>query len=392
MGGIDDSGVAGCAPVGICTMKIVFMVSSMNSGGAERVAATLSNAWVAQGHQVLLMSTFPVRGQSFYDLDEGVRLVWLADALGGRGRSLLAPLWKLREMRRFVRHEKPDVVVSFLTNVNVMTLIATRKLDIPVVVCERTNPVFSQSVGRFLAWLRRRLYPLASAVSVQTRDAAASFAPMVKGVSAIDVLPNPLPPGLEGMATAALQPDGQGRFRLVAMGRLRPNKQFDRLIAMFARVCADYPDWDLFIYGEGPMRQVLESQVRELGLAGRVQLPGRTPLAWNALQKGALFAMTSRVEGFPNALMEAMALGLPCVVYDCPSGPREMTQGGRSALLVELDDEEHFVASLRTLMDDPVYRSRLGKEAAQAMRDSYGLPVVLAHWQAVFSRVVEHHE
>ena len=373
-------------------MKIAFMVSSMNAGGAERVAATLSNAWVKQGYQVTLVPTYPVKGQSFYTLDPAVRLVWLADRLGKRARSLFGPVWKLLEMRRFLRQEQPDVVVSFLTNVNVMTLLATRGLGLPVVVCERTNPAYSQSAGRVLSVMRRWLYPAASAVSVQTRATAADFGVMLKNVQALDILPNPLPPDLAAMPMATLQPDAQGRFRLVAMGRLQANKQFDRLIAMFARVQDDFPDWDLFIYGEGPLRADLESQIRDLGLAGRVQLPGRTPQAWNALQKGSLFAMTSSVEGFPNALLESMALGLPAVVYDCPSGPHEMTDAGRLAKLVPLNDEDGFVAALRTLMADPEKRLQMGGKAAHAMRISYGLPVVLAHWQAVFSRVVSHHE
>ena len=373
-------------------MKIAFMVSSMNAGGAERVAATLSNAWVAQGHQVMLVSTYPVRGKSFYALDKAVRMVWLADLMGKRVRSVFGPVWKLLEMRRLLRNEQPDVVVSFLTNVNVMTLLATRGLGLPVVVCERTNPRYSHSAGRVLSVLRRWLYPHASAVSVQTRATAADFGPLLKNVHTLDILPNPLPPDLAAMPTASLQPDEHGRFRLVAMGRLQPNKQFDRLIAMFARVQADFPDWDLCIYGDGPARVDLEAQVRDLGLVGRVLLPGRTPLAWNALQKGSLFAMTSSVEGFPNALLEAMALGLPAVVYDCPSGPYEMTDGGRHAMLVSLNDEDGFVADLRALMADPAKRQSMGHEAAQAMRTSYGLPVVLAHWHSVFSRIVKHHE
>ena len=373
-------------------MKIAFMVSSMNAGGAERVAATLSNAWVAQGHDVMLVSTYPVRGKSFYTLDKAVRLVWLADLMGKRARSVFGPVWKLLEMRRLLRTEQPDVVVSFLTNVNVMTLLATRGLGLPLVVCERTNPLYSQSAGKVLSVLRRWLYPHASAVSVQTRAAAVDFGSFLKNVPAFEVLPNPLPPDLATMPTATLQPDEQGRFRLVAMGRLQPDKQFDRLVAMFARVQADFPEWDLCIYGDGPARVDLEAQIRDLGLAGRVQLPGRTPLAWNALQKGSLFAMTSRVEGFPNALLEAMALGLPAVVYDCPSGPYEMTDGGHHAMLVPLNDEDGFVADLRKLMADPEKRQHMGRDAAKAMRTRYGLSVVLAQWHSVFSRIVKHHE
>ena len=140
------------------------------------------------------------------------------------------------------------------------------------------------------------------------------------------------------------------------------------------------------------MRLALESLIHELRLDGRVHLPGQTPHAWEALKAGSIFAMTSRVEGFPNALMEAMAVGLPAVVYDCPSGPREMTGGGRYARLVEMGSEDAFVSELRQLMADPSQRAHLGQTAARVMRDSYGLPAVLALWQTVFSRVVRRHD
>lgn len=373
-------------------MKIVLMVSSMNAGGAERVAATLSNAWVAQGHQVVLMPTYPVKGKSFYPLSPSVQLAWLADRLGSRAKSIFSPLWKLREMRRFIIESQPDVVVSFLTNVNVMTLLASWRLNVPVVVCERTNPAVSTSSGRVLSFMRRLLYPRASAVSVQTQATAQSFATMVAGMPRLDVLPNPLPPDLEAMAPATLQPDSQGRFRIVAMGRLQANKRFDRLVDMFARLQADFPDWDLHIFGEGPMRHQLEAQVRELGLGRRVYLPGRTPSAWSELQRGSVFAMTSAVEGFPNALLEAMALGLPAVVFDCPSGPREMTNNGQYGILVPPGDEAAFITGLRALLGDASKRAAMGADAAAAMRQRYSVSQVLAQWDRVFSKVVMRHD
>lgn len=187
-------------------MHILFLVSSMHAGGAERVAATLSKGWVEQGHQVTLVPTYTGKGKLFYELDARVRLEWLADRLGRARRTPLAPLAKLRALRRLVKETRPDVIVSFLTNVNVMTLMATWGLKTPVVVCERTNPALSASASPALRRLRRWLYPRAAMVTVQ---AAASQAPMrqqVPGMRRLSVVPNPLPPNLPPPPVRGVKP------------------------------------------------------------------------------------------------------------------------------------------------------------------------------------------
>src|SRR5690606_37867341 len=158
-------------------MNILFFVSSMHAGGAERVAATLSGGWVRNGHRVTLAPTYTRKGKLFYTLDERVSVEWVADRLGRLARTPLAPFIKLLALRRLVREQRPDVIVSFLTNVNVMVLMATWGLNVPVIVCERTNPGASSSATPRLQRLRRWLYPRADMVTVQ---ADASIAPMMK--------------------------------------------------------------------------------------------------------------------------------------------------------------------------------------------------------------------
>lgn len=368
-------------------MKILFFVSSMHAGGAERVAATLASAWARRGEDVTLVPSYTKKGSLFYRLDPGVKLIWLADRMGWLGRTKLASIRKWFAMRRLIRETRPDVIISFLTNVNVMVLLSARGLNVPTIVCERTNPAVSTSAGKALTWLRKHTYPWASLVTVQASDSVEAFQKMVPTIARMAVIPNPLPPELAGPLTARPVAQPGQRRRLVAMGRLVPIKRFASLIQVFAILADEFPDWDLYIWGDGPLRESLVQQTQDAGLDERVLLPGRTSAPWEELAQGDVFVLTSEVEGFPNVLLEAMALGLACVTVDCPSGPREMSCDGEDALLVPLGDQQGLAHALRQLMADPVLRDVLGKHAAVSVRDRYELQEVLHQWDMLIASI-----
>ena len=363
-------------------MRILFFVSSMNAGGAERVAASLANAWVARGDEVCLVLTHLDSERSFYHLDERVKLVPLAQHMPWFP-PFLKPMRKLRAIRKIYQQFAPDVIVSFLTNVNVNVLMALRHMTIPIIVCERTNPVVSQSADKRLQALRTKLYPYATRVVVQTLDAAQAFSKAEPALGELAVIPNPIPAELMLMPLA-VNIEKNTQCKLVAMGRLVPAKQFNQLIHAFGLLSETYPEWTLHIYGEGPEREALERQAELVGCKDRIFLAGRTEDPWSVLLEAQLFALTSAYEGFPNVLLEAMALGLPCVTVDCPSGPKEMTSEGRDASLILMNNEQVLARALGELMVDPRLRGVLGLRAAQSVRSRYAMESILERWDLVF--------
>ncbi|MGO3742382.1 glycosyltransferase family 4 protein [Kerstersia sp.] len=368
-------------------MKILFLLSSMHGGGAERVAATLANAWTSRGDDVVLMPTYSGRGECVYEVSGSVRMVWLADQRGA-GSGPLRGLRRLCALRRFIRREKPDVIVSFLTNVNVAAVLASLGSRIPVIVCERTHPAAGHNVSPTLARVRRWCYPRASAVTVQTEAAADWMRQNLPACRRLAVMPNPLPEALL-RRSLPLHPETREEPApvLMAMGRLTRAKRFDLLIDCFAQLALRYPAWRLRIWGEGPLRPALQEQIDSLGMGSRVELAGRTSQPWDALAEGDAFVLSSEVEGFPNALLEAMALGLPCVTVDCPSGPAEMTRQGEDALLVPPGDSQALEAALARVMADASLRETLGLQGARQVRERYSLEAVLARWDALFAEL-----
>ena len=360
--------------------RLTLVISSLLGGGAERVLTILANGWVNRGTPVTLV-TLDDRAP-FYALD--FRVARQPLAVAGISANSLAAIWnnlrRVRVLRLAIRASRPDAVVSFGDVTNVLTLLATRGLGIPVVVSERSDPALCP-IGYVFGILRRRLYPRADAVVVQSEEARRFFSAAIQART--DVIPNPVLP-----AGALRNQNAEGdhsRKTVIALGRLSKEKGFDLLIDAFARIAPQRPEWSLQIWGEGPDRPLLERMVEEKGLTGRIRLPGETRSPQEKLLRADLFALSSRFEGFPNALCEAMACGLPVLSVDCPSGPRQIVRDGVDGILVSPEDPNALAHGMRRLMDDAELRRRLASRAPE-VAERFGLDRVLGLWEAVLER------
>lgn len=365
-------------------MKIMLLLSSLNAGGAERVGVSLANAWVAQGHEVVMVPTYSQgTGQSFYPIDKRVQVLWLNQELPRH--KLLSQLTKPYYLRRIMKRVQADVMVSFLTNVNVMSLLASRGLNIPLVVSERSHPLH-QKISSSLKYLRKRLYPYADVVMLQTQQAADEFSQTMPPLKSLVVMPNPLPDELSQDAQQA--PVNAPSKRVMAMGRLVSSKQFDLLIHVFSQALKQAPDWTLHIYGEGPERAKLQGLIQSLQKSQSIFLEGKTTEPWAMMSQAQVFAMTSRLEGFPNVMLEAMARGLPVVAFDCPSGPKEISRDGEFADIVPLGRDKQYESALLRLMQDNHYRHDLAQRGQAHVLAHYSQEQVLQQWDALFKRLL----
>lgn len=362
----------------------MLFTSSLNSGGAERVAVTLANAWTARGDQMTLMPTFSGGGECFYELSSKVNLVYLADLLTNKTKTLRNQINRLLVLRKFIKDEKPDVLVSFLPNVNVATVVASLGLGIPLIVCEHNEP-FVFPISSALRLATKVAYPLADGLMVLTDGIAAKYAQYGWFLPKIHVVPNPFFGQLMDIVHDYNR-DTETKW-LIGAGTLNDRKQFGTYIRVFAKLAARYPQWNLRIVGDGPLRNELQQKIEEYGLQSRIDLPGITPSIQDELNAADIFALTSKNEGFPMVLLEAMAVGLPCVSFDCPSGPREMSMDGKVALLVPLNDEQELELALEKLMVDTNLRQSLGSQARVSVIERYSLPTILKKWDAIFDEI-----
>ncbi len=347
------------------------------------MAVTLCTAWAGRGDQVTLMPTFSGRGDCFYALPTDVDLIYLADLVAERKRTLSNKFYRLIALRKYLSENRPDIIISFLTNVNVAAIVAAWGLKIPVIVSERTDP-FIHPVSFPLRVLRRLTYPYADALVVQTQAVACKYRAKKRHHRHLCVIPNPVSQSILTTQRTACKKIGK---RLLAIGRFDEGKQFGMLIRVFAILANQHSDWSLRIVGDGPIRPTLQLQIADLGLDGRVELPGRTDAIGDELAKADAFVMTSKFEGFPNVLLEAMAVGLPSVAFDCPSGPREISLDGQVALLVPLNDEKAMTLALNRLMNDEELRQSLGCNARRSIIQRFTLNAIIMRWDLLFSTV-----
>ncbi|MBK5571335.1 MAG: glycosyltransferase family 4 protein [Ensifer sp. SSB1] len=373
------TGIAGAA--GIAGARITILVSALGAGGTEHVVSLVASHWARLGCAVTVITLEAPASEPYYRLDPRVALRRLDVPV--QKASKLHAAWlvirRLHRLRSVIRNSRPDFVLSFLTRTNVLALLATRGLGLPVIISERNNPA-AQPFGSLWKWLQLRLYPRAFALVTMTKGALDYFSPEIRRHGR--VIPNAinLPAGWENK---------RGNNVLTAVGRLTRQKGFDLLLEAFARIADQHPDWKLVIWGEGEARWELEAQRDALGLSNRVEMPGLTPRPGLWLETADAFVLSSRYEGWGIVLLEAMAAGLPVVSFACDWGPTDMIADGEDGILVPNGDITALADALSDVMGDDTLRTRLAANAEANVR-RYDADHVLSQWDAMALSALEH--
>lgn len=357
-------------------LKITFFISSLYGGGAERVTCNLASYLVQHGHDVEILTMSETKEK--YELDSKVRTQTLLP-LNNRKSKIWNTLIRFPRLWRYLYNTKNDAYVVMLPKVTIMLMMFKWMTKAKVIASERVAPsAYSNTKKRFL----KHYAPKMDGIVFQTEDAKVWYGDSVRKVKTT-IIPNAINPSF-------IRPQYQGvRNKVISgAGRLTDQKNFSLLIKAFSLIANDFPEYNLIIYGEGGKRQALEELIEKLGLTHRVSLPGNINNIAETMEKHSLFVLSSDFEGMPNALMEAMALGVPCISTDCPcGGPRFLIQNGKNGFLVPVGDVEAMANTIKTVLLNPIEAKRIG-EMGSTIKERLNPDTIYSTWEKFINDVI----
>ena len=317
-------------------MKILFYINAIHHGGAERVMVNLANYFSMSDNCVLVTS---FKDEWEYSVSERVKRVVLSNNIPESffKRNILL----VKKLRSTIIIEKPDVIISFMAEPNFRSIISSFGQKIPTIISIRNDPrqEYPNMIFKLVAKI---LYPFASGIVFQTIDAKKSFSKLIQRKSAI--IYNPVDEEFYNQNYRG------ERNNIVTTGRLTGQKNHKLLIKAFAKISSNISD-NLYIYGDGELKDELQLLINKLDLQGRAFLMGAIQNVPDTIKNAKLFVLSSDYEGMPNSLMEAMALGVPCISTDCPCGGPAMLLKGKYITPV-CDEDSLSNAMLDLLLSD----------------------------------------
>jgi GalNAc-alpha-(1->4)-GalNAc-alpha-(1->3)-diNAcBac-PP-undecaprenol alpha-1,4-N-acetyl-D-galactosaminyltransferase len=333
----------------------------------------MANYWAQKNYSIIVITLD--NATPFYLLEDGIKLEQLS--LLKKSVSVFSAvannITRIKNIRKKIVEIDPDIVISFMTETNIISTIGCRIAKKPIIITERISYDYLKS----WEWvsLRKLVYRFSNALIVQTRHDKDRY----NRLSNTFVINNPL-----NLKEIILNNNREDK-NIVAVGRLHRQKGFDRLIKAFSHLTPK--DWKLSIIGEGSERSNLEKLIFDLNLEDYVSLPGITKAIEKWYKKSSIFVLSSRTEGFPNVLCEAMAYGCACISFDCIAGPNEIITDKVDGYLVKNGDIYALSEKMDFLINNSEERRRIGKEAMK-IRDRLNIDSIMSKWDKIIEKIL----
>ncbi|WP_396638150.1 glycosyltransferase family 4 protein [Maribacter sp. R77961] len=338
--------------------NIAFYIHDLGAGGAERVVVNLCNS-LKENYNVYIITNY--NQFNYYKIEtDVVRLVLSNTSNKSKGKlsSILENFKRVKSISKFVKKYNINLLIGFTTHCSVLAILAARRCQIPVIVSERSNPNYdTQNI--FWSTLRKFSYPLANKLIVQNKGNVEYFKNLVDSRK-IKIILNPISEELRKKLKDNSR--NYGHKNILNVGRLDNNKAQDLLIRVFANL--NLEGWTLTLVGDGNKKEEYQNLVKQLNVTDKVKFIGRVKNVSKYYFESDIFAFTSKSEGLPNALMEALYYGLACISTNCPFGPEELITHGENGFLIPVENQNQLEVYIMELVNKPDLIEKMGKEAS----------------------------
>lgn len=348
-------------------MKILICEGTLSSGGAERVVCNLSN-YLVSNNSIKIISL--MKTEMMYDINKNVQYSCIDKKVYRNSKfkfvniinKIFKNIKRLINVKKIINEYNPDIILSFLPEPCFITLSLRKKNKIPIIISVRNDPKIEYQ-SKLYYTLMKKLYPRADGIIYQTEDAKKYFENILSCPNSI--IPNPINPNF------IIDTNIENRKKnIVSVGRLQEQKNHKMLITSFSNLSPKFNDYKLIIYGDGYLKESLLKQIDALGLNNRVFLPGNEKNIKEKIYDSSLFVLSSDYEGMPNALMEAMTLGLPVISTDCPcGGPKFLINNNENGILINVNDGKELTSSMEKVLSNIKFAAKLGKNAKKIQKD-----------------------
>lgn len=354
---------------------LMFYINGINGGGAARVMIQLAERFAGIGYHIILVTSF-VKDEE-YLVPEDVTRISLEQEEVVQSKLLrnVSRIWKLRLL---VKQYKPLALISFMAEPNIRALFASICLPVKNIVSVRNDPnkEYNGCLNRALA---KFVMPVADGCVFQTEEAKAWFSPVLQRKSRVI---------MNEVAECFFEVDRLPNGDIITIGRLSSQKNQEFLIRAFVKIATKHPDRKLRIYGSGELEKKLDDLINELGMQDRVFLMGSTTDVPSALSEASVFVLSSDYEGMPNALMEALAAGVPSISTDCPcGGPAALIRNSENGILVSVGNEDEMACALDSLLSDSLEAERIGSNARERAKEFHP-NIIFNEWRKYVESIV----